>query len=301
MRSQLVFSALALTVAALNACSAQSDSSPPRTTGSAGSTSSGTAGATSSGTAGATSTGTAGATSTGFGGSTSTGFGGSTSTGFGGAPSTGTAGATSTGTAGATSSTGCATTKVATGTPAVIDDFEMETNGLIPANDGRLGGWWVSASATATVTPMANAAPKPIVDPSNASNHVLRLTGMDSGTNANLAWGADASVALAATGNCYDASAYKGGISVKLWGIGGVFVSVITAEDKAQMATSGNQRTDIPLTSTPTVYQIPWSMLATGWGVTIPLDLKEVFALDFAPDAGSAANFDIFIDDVQFY
>ncbi len=305
MRSQLVFSALVLSAAAINACSAQSDSTPPRDSGTAGtsSTTNGTGGTASSGTAGSTSStfggqtssGTAGSSSSTFGGQTSTGFGGTTSTSTGGTPTTGAGGST-------TTAAGCSKTTVGTGSNGLIDNFDTHpTTGLIPATDGRVGGWWVSKSATATVTPMANAAPDPVADPLMSGNYALELKGTDPGTDPNAAWGADASVAITATGACYDASAYTGGIKVKMWGKGGVFVSVITAEDKAASATSGNQRTDISLTTTPTVYTIPWSMLATGWGNPIPLDLKEVVALDFAPDATSAASFDIWVDDVTLY
>src|SRR6202000_1402965 len=131
-------------------------------------------------------------------------------------------------------SAGCATTKVGTGTPGLIDSFHPQpTPGLIPATGGRVGGWWTSKSLTATVTPMAGAAPNPVADPLKTGNYALHLVGTDPGTDPNAAWGADASVAIAATNGCYDASAYTTGVQVTLWGTGGVFVSIITAEDKA--------------------------------------------------------------------
>ena len=64
--------------------------------------------------------------------------------------------------------------------------------------------------------------------------------------------------------------------------------------------TSGNQRKEIPITSTWTDYTVPWSDLTTGWGTPIPLDLTEIVALDIAPSASSASNFDIWVDNLQF-
>jgi len=57
--------------------------------------------------------------------------------------------------------------------------------------------------------------------------------GVEGITGGKVTLGADASVALAATGNCYDASVYTGGIKLSMMGTGSVYVSVITAEDKA--------------------------------------------------------------------
>ena len=68
-----------------------------------------------------------------------------------------------------------------------------------------------------------------------------------------------------------------------MMGMGSVYVSVITIEDRAAMATSGNQRDTVAITSTWTDYTIPWSALITGWGTPIPLDVKAIVALDFAP------------------
>ncbi len=295
MRALTIVSALALTLSALAACSAQPDGSPPR--GGGGAT--GTAGAT--GVAGATS-GFAGAN--GVSGSTS-GFSGSTgssgSTGFAGAPP---AGGGDTGTAGAApTGGGCTVTKMGLGTDGLIDNFETHPmSALIPASDGRVGGWWISVNqTTGNVTIPAigktGMGPLPVMG-GMGGGMALHFAGTD--TDAVKGWGADASVALAATGNCYDASAYTGGIKVSLMGTGSVYLQVITAEDKAAMATSGNQRKEIAITSTWTDYTIPWSDLITGWGTPIALDQKAVFALDVAPSATSAVNFDIWIDNLTF-
>jgi hypothetical protein len=87
---------------------------------------------------------------------------------------------------------------------------------------------------------------------------------------------------------------------LSLMGKGSVYVSVITAQDKAAMATSGNQRKEINITSTWADYSIAWSELITGWGNPIALDPKSIVALDIAPSAASAIDFDIWIDNVQF-
>ncbi len=299
MRSQTLLSALVLSLSALAACSAQSESTPPRGgTGASAGTVSGNPGGSTSAAGGTTGQGFSGSTSVagsspGFGGTP--GAGGS-STGFGGAPPA--AGGTTTGTAGTAPVSGsCTTTKVATGSDPMVDNFDMHPgSGLIPAADGRVGGWWISKSATGTVTPAANAAPVPV--DGGMTGMGLHITGSD--TNLTMGWGADASVAITPTGGCYDASIFTGGLKVSLKGTGSVYLSVITAEDKAGMATSGNQRKEIAITSTWTDYTVPWSDLVTGWGTPIPLDLHEVVALDVAPSASSASNFDIFIDNLQF-
>ncbi len=304
MRSLTVFSALVLSLSALAGCSAQSESAPPRTDDSGGASSSG-AGATGFGGASTGNNGFSGSTSvagsstnSGFGGASNTGFGGASSNGFGGAP-TGGAGAPATGSAGsAPVATGsCAMTAVATGSNGMIDDFDMHPgSGLIPATDGRVGGWWISKSATGTVMPMANAAPVPVAGGDTGMG--LHLMGSD--TDLTNGWGADASVAITPTNGCYDATAYTSGIKVSLKGTGSIYLSVITAEDKAASATSGNQRKEIPITSTWADYSVAWSDLVTGWGNPIPLDLKEIVALDIAPSASSASNFDIWVDNLQF-
>jgi hypothetical protein len=302
MRSLTVFSALVLSLSALAGCSAQSESAPPRGTDDTGGTSSSGAGATGFG--GATSNNNgfsgssniAGTSSNGFGGSSNSGFGGASSNGFGGAP-TGGAGAPSGSAGSAPASGSCAMTAVATGSNGMIDDFDMHPgSGLIPATDGRVGGWWISKSATGTVMPMANAAPVPVAGGDTGMG--LHIMGSD--TDLTNGWGADASVAITPTNGCYDASVYTSGIKVSLKGTGSIYLSVITAEDKAASATSGNQRKEIPITSSWADYSVAWSDLVTGWGNPIPLDLHEIVALDIAPSASSASNFDIWIDNLQF-
>jgi hypothetical protein len=172
---------------------------------------------------------------------------------------------------------------------------------LIPASDGRVGGWWISIGSTGKVTtptlPSTGGGPMPVMG-GMGGGMALHFAGTDS--DAVKGWGADASVALSGTGNCYDASAYTGGIKVSLMGKGSVYVSVITAQDKAASATSGNQRKEIAITSSWQDYVIPWTDLVTGWGNPIPLDQKSIVALDIAPSASSAIDFDIWIDNVQF-
>jgi hypothetical protein len=45
-----------------------------------------------------------------------------------------------------------------------------------------------------------------------------------------------------------------------------------------------------------TYYPIAWSELIAGWGTPIALDPKSNVALDIAPSASSAIDFDIWID-----
>jgi hypothetical protein len=293
MRALPIVSALVLILSALGACSAQPEGTPPR--GEAGGSS--VAGAT-SGSAGATQ-GTAGSTS-GFAGATQ-GTAGSTS-GFAGSTS-GFAGATGTAGAGPVTGSDCKMTAVGAGLDGMIDNFEMHpTNGLIPGTDGRLGGWWISVAAgtgavTTPVLTSAGGAPMPVMG-GMGGGMALHFAGTDS--NATTGWGADASVALAGMGNCYDASIYKGGIKLSLMGTGSVYVSVITIQDRAMSMTSGYQRKELAISSTWMDYTIPWADLATGWGTPIPLDPKSIVALDIAPSAASATKFDIWVDNIQF-
>lgn len=298
MRALPIVSALVLTLSALAACSAQPEGSPPQNGSSAGTTGSAAGGSPINGAGGTsssfggTSSGTAGTATTGFAGTTS-GFAGSTS-GFAGSTS-GTAGSGST-------SVGCAVTKVGAGLSGLIDDFETHpASALIPATDGRVGGWWISVGPTGSVTvpaiPKTGGGPMPVTG-GMGGGMALHFTGTD--TDAVKGWGADASVALAAMGNCYDASVYTTGIKLSMMGKGSVYVQVITAQDKAAMATSGNQRKEIPLTASWADYPIAWSELITGWGNPIALDPKSIVALDIAPSATSAISFDIWVDNVQF-
>jgi hypothetical protein len=107
MRALTIVSALALTLSALAACSAQPDGSPPRTGGTSGDTSSGLAGGQTSSFGGSPS-GSSGAPGTSFGGSPPlTGTAGAQSSGFAGAPPAGTAGATGGAGAGAVAGAAC--------------------------------------------------------------------------------------------------------------------------------------------------------------------------------------------------
>lgn len=291
MRALPIVSVLVLSLSALAACSSDSEGRPP--SGGAGSAPIGGAGAPP---AGGGAPGVSGAT--GVAGAPVAGAGAPS-----GGGATGTAGGT--GTAGApTTGGGCTMTKAGLGTDGLIDDFETHPmSALIPATDGRLGGWWISVSATGSVTTPTLAMPTggaPLPVDGGMTGKGLHLVGKD--TDLMMGWGADASVALAGTGNCYDASAYTGGIKIALKGKpGSVYVQVITAQNKAASATSGNQRKEIPITDAWVEHTIPWADLVTGWGTPIPLDPKSIVALDIAPSAASASDFDIWIDNLSFY
>jgi hypothetical protein len=129
MRALTIVSALALTLSALAACSAQPTGTPPRTDGSsaaAGTSVVGTAGQTS--TFGGAPSGTSGSTGSSFGGEPPTGTGGA-STGFGGAPPAGGAGAP-TGTGGAAVAGAACGMGRAVPTSATIDNFDGMTQVL---------------------------------------------------------------------------------------------------------------------------------------------------------------------------
>jgi hypothetical protein len=300
MRS-LTVTALVLTLTALGACSAQSSGSPPRSDGTAGQTS-GTGGITSS-TGGSTGfagspSGTAG-TSSGFAGAPSTTGG---ATGFAGSPS-GTAGGP-TGTAGAAPIGGtCTSTVVATGSSGLIDDFETHLAGSasIPGGateDGRVGAWNFDKSGTAVMT-----ASSPLPVAGGNPGMALHFAGTDTITGAMPGWGADAAVAIAGPGNCYNATAYTGGLSIDLksgTGATSVFVSLQTAEDLATNYMSGNNGVEVPITGDWKTYPISYASLMTTFGPIVPLDLKSVHGVVIATSAAGAANFDIWVDNLKF-
>jgi hypothetical protein len=299
MRSQIVLSSFVLLVSALAACSAQSESTPPRGSGGSGTSTGGTAaGGTSQGFAG-TGTGFAG-TGTGFGGAPGT---GGTSTGFGGAPPAGGAtGSAGTGTAGSSAVGVCKSTVVGMGNAGTVDDFETHTAGstLLPGGateDGRVGGWNIDKSPSAMST--STAAPVTGGNPGMA----LHFMGTDTITSTPPGWGADAAVAIAGPGNCYDASAYHTGLSIDLKSGTGpttVVVSLQTAEVLATNYASGPNGKMISITGDWATYPIAYTDLATTYGTPVPLDLKSVHAVVIATSATGAANFDIYVDNLKF-
>ncbi|HWZ89527.1 MAG TPA: hypothetical protein VNW92_11775 [Polyangiaceae bacterium] len=301
MRS-LTVTAFALTLTALAACSAQSSGTPPRSDD-GGSTSSGAGtGSTAGGATGFAGSPSGAAGTTVSSGGTSSGFAGSPS-GFAGSPS-GTAGSPN-GTAGAPATLGgCKSTAVGTGSMGVIDDFETHVAGsaLLPGGateDGRTGGWGVDKSPTAVMTASM---PLPVTggDPGMA----LHFAGTDNITATPPGWGADAAVAIAGPGNCYDASAYTHGIQISLKSGGAatsVVVSIQTAEVLATNYASGPNGKEVPITTAWADYQIAWTDLATTYGPMIPLDLKSVHGVVIATSATGAASFDIWIDNLKFY
>jgi len=304
MRSQTVLSALVLSLSAIAACSAQSESTPPRGTGA-------TAGTVSS--SGGTTSASGGTTSTGFSGSTSvagtgTGFGGApggagTGTGFGGAPPA--AGGTTAGTAGSPPVGGtCTSTVVGTGSSGLIDDFEGHTAGsaLLPATngDGRVGGWGIDHSTTAMMMATASTA---IPVAGGNPGMALHFAGTDNITATPPGWGADAAVAIAGPGGCYDASAYHGGLSLSLKsgsGATSVVVSLQTAEVLATNYASGPNGKMVAITGSWADYVIPYTDLMTTYGTPVPLDLKSVHAVVIATSASGAASFDVWVDNLKF-
>ncbi|HEX3773353.1 MAG TPA: hypothetical protein VHV51_02755 [Polyangiaceae bacterium] len=197
-------------------------------------------------------------------------------------------------------------TAVATGASGLIDNFDSHVAGstLLPGgtmSDGRVGGWNIDKSPTAVSTSTA----VPMMG-GDGGGLALNFKGTDNITATPPGWGADAAVALAATGNCYNAMAYTNGIKISLMmgsGIqnGSVVVSVQTAEDLATNYASGPQGKQIAITNSWADYTIAWGDLMTTYGTPIPLDLKEVHAVVIATSATTAANFDVWVDNLSFY
>jgi hypothetical protein len=222
---------------------------------------------------------------------------GGSSSGSGGTTASGGAwgtGGTITGTGGTTTSGTCASTAHATGTPGLIDDFEGAVLSAIPANDGRVGGWWLSAGPGSTTTPAANALPTSATggNPGKAV-HV-------SGTAAG--WGLGLSVALAPTGSCYDASAYANGVKADMKGTGSVWITVLTEPVAALPEGQRNHyKKQIALSASWTSVTAGFSELTQpgGWGGVVPFDATEIIGVEF--DVLEPGNVDFWVDNLTLY
>jgi hypothetical protein len=259
--------------------------------GSGGVTASGGGGSGGGGDGGSAEAGTGGASTGGAdGGDAAAGSGGTAGSGGGSGGSGGSAGSGGTVDAGIV----CTSTAKGSGTDGVIDDLD-DGNSFITPNDGRAGGWYFATDGTGTTTPSAGVPAPSTGGESNLGMHVK-------GTNLT-GWGASLSVAVAAPGACYDASAY-GGVKIALKGSGRVLISVMTATVNAQPSGKQDQyKVTATLTGGWLDLYYAWSDFhQSGYpGATVlPFDTTAITGIGVDPFPVSPLSFEFWVDNVAF-
>jgi hypothetical protein len=196
----------------------------------------------------------------------------------------------------------CTTTAAAmaaTPADAVIDDFE-DGDANILARDGRMGGWWLSMSATATVTGMAAGGP-PVPVAGGSPGRALHVSGMETG-----GWGVSLSANVAESFfGCYDLSAYTT-LELSLKGRAGskVIVLVRTAQVRALPPFSvGWWGLQVTLTANYQKVRVKLADLMPSWGAPPPFDATKVFAIDVNPvlpqvNGMGVGEFDYWVDNL---
>jgi hypothetical protein len=226
---------------------------------------------------------------------------GGTGTGTAGNATSGSAG-TSTGAAGTASAGGaapgggtCVMSTSALGSAPLIDDFE-DGNADVMANDGRVGGWYLSTDTTGTTTPKAGAA---MPEAGGMPGKALHVSG--SGLTG---WGASLAASITAPMGCYDASKFTG-VTVLLKGSGTVWVSVLTAAVRSAPEGMRNHfKKQVTLTAEWAPVTINFSELTQpgGWGMIVPFDVTKIYGVDFGPATAppTPTAFDFWIDNLSF-
>jgi hypothetical protein len=205
------------------------------------------------------------------------------SAGQGGAAGTGTAG---TGTAGAGA---CG---------SLIDDMEAGT-GYVCQGNGRTGSWFSYVSTYGTFGPPGYPVPTTLLaSPRGASTRAMRAYGTNDEYAGFGCW-------LVTTPATYDASAYTG---LRFYATGTpatlrVIVQTAGTESTTYggdcvlptLECAGNE-TQVSITSSWALYQVPWSSLVGG---TATFDESDIWSIEFQP--GATGTFDFSIDDLSFY
>jgi len=183
----------------------------------------------------------------------------------------------------------------AMGTIPMIDDFE-DGNADVMANEGRVGGWYLSTDTTGTTTPKAGAT---MPEAGGMPGKALHVSG--SGLTG---WGASLAASITAPMGCYDASKFTG-ITVMLKGTGTVWVSVLTAAVRSAPEGMRNHfKKQVTLTAEWTPVTIAFSELTQpgGWGMIVPFDVTKIYGVDFGPATAppTPTAFDFWIDNLSF-
>lgn len=197
----------------------------------------------------------------------------------------------------------CMASIVGTGAPALVDDFE-DGNAMVLPNDGRVGEWSFSKSATAVTTPATGGPLTPVEGGAGAPpGKAMHISGTET-----TGWGADISANLvynAGTG-CYDASAYSG-IKLSLKGRDGakVFIIARVATIRAMENTAGHYRKEHVLTAAWQEVTLRWADFAPSWGmppepkVVNPRELYSISVLTAPGANGQVGEFDVWVDNVE--
>ncbi len=290
--------------------------------------------------------GTGGGNST-FGSGSSTGSGSTGNMGGGngvgasnGSGATGAGASTGSGSTGNTGSghPGCDTTKVATGTPTMIDDFNHNTYvGENPVfsedSDGRTGSWeheYNDGSGRLTTPPLIaldDASGMGGASSTNPAHLNISCSGAGDETwcatpwNKDNAWGQWAAVSTpfaewsATATNCYDASQFTG-IKFKAKSASGedkILLQLVTPEADAATGAVFKSKA-LPLSTDWQEFEVPFdSVKMADWVEKIggnSVNVTGLTSMAFAvrtvkavkkPDGESLLPYDISIDDVEFY
>lgn len=201
------------------------------------------------------------------------------------------------------------TPRVASGTPARIDDLE-DGNSQVLLDDGRDGSWHVVRDGTAEAQLSLSEPPLPEGGGANGSSQALHVSG-----SGFTDWGAGLSLELRRQGLPYDASTFEG---IKFWARGTPSLRVVFVQQNLSTGhacttcPSGSAEcglfygTTLPLTADWTEFTIPWSMLGQ---LSTNTARPETGATPFAPDelmlikfeAPAPERFEFWLDDVSFY
>jgi len=206
---------------------------------------------------------------------------------------------------GASGSGNCKTTLVALGVnpaDALIDDFDDGDGGILP-RDGRSGNWFLTTDGTGSTTPQAG----PVTPVDGGSDGTKGM--FVSGSNVT-GWGVDlAAPFVSIVDGCYDASAYTG---VRLVAAGNTdpannsygtfYLSIFTAGVRAAPEAERNFykiALDIDYGGIWVIHTVHWGDLAQlgGWGVQVPFDPKEIYAVSVAAEG---PDIEFAIDDIEF-
>jgi hypothetical protein len=190
----------------------------------------------------------------------------------------------------------CATI-TATGSPALIDDFN-HADSLVPHNDGRRGDWYTFNDGTGTQTPEAYATA--CTGPVPASHQVCT-----SGTGFST-WGAGIGLNLNWTTGCsaglYNAAVYSG-VTFTLGGTissGSLRLDVVTAGPQVPeyggrcpttSTCSDFYGKNLTLSGSPQTVRINFSELKqTGWGTPVPWNPAELLSLSWQVSLNSTGS-----------
>ena len=209
---------------------------------------------------------------------------------------------------------------VATGQPALIDDFDDGDN-LSLANDGRLGSWWTVNDGTGTQVPSAVIGGT--CNPVDSLNHKFQPTNGQACSSGDgfTGWGAQILLNLIDGHNgcisCpYVVTVFQG-VRFKIGGVTSTTMhfEVGTAETAtpdfggtcaAGTACWNDFGKEIPLSSTMQVVSVRFDELAQNptWGLRVNWDPRHAMYLRWTMPGGTTAaplQFNFCLDDVEFF